>query len=318
MSTYTNLKGFDDVGESLLSDQLEANIKSWFEWGMLGKGAFQNVTIPTSGLYGGNMCQLNLVDEPNYNAGQVWQGFRSNWVWETGVEYPTQPIRVSGVRVNGTFYPSSTTGIYKHHIDYPNGRVVFDSAISTTSTVTCEYSVRTCHFSTSESFWWKEIQFDSFRLDSPQFSQTGSGIWSILAPYRVQLPHVIIEAIPQTNRIPREIGNETFTVQQQVLFHILTENPIDRKKLHDIITYQQEKSIITFDKNLVAAASGFPLDINGSVAANAKMYPDMVKDPPNGYSWKIMRFAKMQSRDQAPVHPLFYATVHGTVEIVIP
>lgn len=143
MGSAESFKGVNNLGDSLLSDQLESNLFAWCTWSSLGIGAFANITLPASGAYGGTPSLLRLSEDPNYQSGQVWEGFRKDWVWETGVNYAYQPIRVSGVYVNGTFQPVTGTGTYAHTIDYPAGQVVFNNPISPSSNVQCEFSYRT-------------------------------------------------------------------------------------------------------------------------------------------------------------------------------
>ena len=49
---------------------------------------------------------------------------------------------ISGVYVDGAFKPSTITGTYAHHVDYFDGRVVFDTAIPTGSVVQAEFSYK--------------------------------------------------------------------------------------------------------------------------------------------------------------------------------
>jgi hypothetical protein len=81
MSQYTHLKNIGSIGQSLLNDQLNTSLVYFFDWGLLNIGNAVNVTVPTSGTYGGNAHQLRYVDDPGYSAGMVWEAFRSNWVW---------------------------------------------------------------------------------------------------------------------------------------------------------------------------------------------------------------------------------------------
>lgn len=303
-------------GESLLSDQLEANLYLYFNWGCLGIGGFTNVVVPTSGVYGGNAHQLRLSEDMNYEEGQVWEGFRRDWVWETGIDYQYQPIHVSGVYVNGDFVPVSSTGIYAHKIDYPNGRVIFNAAIPANSTVTCEYSYRACHWTTADSPWWREVQQNSLRVDDPQFMAYGSGAWSTLSQNRIQLPAVIIEATPNSQRYGTQLGGGQ-TVSQEVNFHVLTESHADRKFLHDLITNQWWSRLNGFDKNTML----FPLDADGSPVPSSVMYPDLIKPvEEGGYGWRQIRCMNMQS--YAPpsrvTAPLYTATVRGLFEVDLP
>ena len=60
---YTTLKG-PPIGQSTLSPQLKSNVITFFNWGLLGKGAFFNVSLSQAGPYGGDESRLRLVDDP--------------------------------------------------------------------------------------------------------------------------------------------------------------------------------------------------------------------------------------------------------------
>ena len=130
---HTKLANLSNAQDVTLSNILLDNLIAFYDWGFLDRGSFYNIKIPQSGIYGGDRHKLRLVDDPNYNDGQVWEGYRKNWVWESGINATTtQPTSISGVFVDGTFY--ATGNLSKpFYVDYPNGRVVFDSAIATTS-----------------------------------------------------------------------------------------------------------------------------------------------------------------------------------------
>lgn len=306
MPSHTQLKGVDSVFDSLLSDQLEANLVGFFQWAFLGAGGFFNVSIPQSGVYGGREHQLRPVSDPYYDDGQVWEAFRKDWVWETGIECEHQPIRVSGVFVNGAFVPASGLTI-----DYPHGRVIFDTPISPTSVVNCEYSYRLFQTYTADSEWWQKIQTGSFRVDDSHFLQRGSGEWDVLSQNRVQLPAVIIEAVPNVqSRTGLEIGGSLQVVEQDVLFHVLAEDRFYYKWLHDAITSQNHKRLIGFDKNAALEANAFPLDSYGEPAEGGLMYPDLVKPSgEGGFGWRQIRIEGVKSVDQPRMGSVHHCTI---------
>lgn len=310
------LTGVSEAGDSLLSDQLEFGLWGYFNWAFLGVGAFTNVTIPASGQYpyGAPRHRLRMSEDPNYLAGQVWEGFRKDWVWETGVDYRTQPIRVSGVYVGGGFHPLAPSGPYAHHVDYPLGRVVFDAPLPASSVVTCEYSYRSYQFYTADAPFWHEAQAGSLRGDDPSFLLTGSGSWSTSGQNRIQLPAVVVEADLRTDRYPLEIGGLAQVVRQDVLFHVIAETRPDVKRLHDALTYQKEKRIDGIDKNALLAADAYPLDANGSPVGDGRTYPDLCAS----YFWKQLRFVGMRSNPEPRVGGLHMATVRATVEVDLP
>lgn len=317
MGDETKLKNVTEFGNPLVSEQLKSNIVSFFQYGFLGVGAFYNVRIPSSGTYGGHFHRLRLVNDPYYTRGQVWEAARQDWVWETGVAYSAQPIRVSGVFTENVFRPATGVGPYSHTVNYPLGRVVFNTAINPTSVVTCEYSYRHVQFSTSDVPWFRSLMRDSMRVDDFQFLQEGSGGWSVLAQNRVQLPHVVVQVVPRTRDYGRELGSRSRVHQHDVLFHVLAETDWEMNQISDVIGDQWDKRIWLYNlKKMYDAPHVFPLDGNGSPSPSGKMYPELVAE--NGYRWQQLRFTNVKGEDQLVAPPLYYATARVTVELDLP
>jgi len=174
---HTRLARLSNVQDSTLSNILLDNFIALYDWGFLDRGQFYNIEIPESGIYGGDKHKLRLAEDPNYLDGQVWEGYRQNWVWESGISATTeQPISISGVFVDNTFY--ATGNVTKpFYIDYPNGRVVFDTAITSTSTVQLEYSHKWVQVVPAQGVpWFRQIQQRSFRNEEDfQVSSSGTG-----------------------------------------------------------------------------------------------------------------------------------------------
>ena len=82
----TKLLYTSNAQDAKLSNILIDNFITFYDWGFLDAGQFYNISVPQSGIYGGDRHKLRLVDSPNYTAGQVWEGYRQNWVWESGIE----------------------------------------------------------------------------------------------------------------------------------------------------------------------------------------------------------------------------------------
>jgi hypothetical protein len=314
-NSYTRLNKFvSQVGETLLTSQIESNMKSYLDWGLLGIGSFSNVSIPTSGAYGGTFDKLRLVDDPSYSEGQIWEAARKDWVWETGVYYDTQPVEISGVTVNGSFYGTGDA-TYGHHYNYPLGRVVFNNAISVNSNVQLNYSYRNVQtYIADQAPWWDELQYDSLRVDDNTLYETGSGNWQILANNRVQLPAIVVEATSRRQFRPYEMGTVGNFVYTDVLFHIISESRWWRNQLVDIISLEKDRSIWLYDNNLVANATGYPLDYRGMILPNPPMYPKLV----NAYRFKMARFYGINVTEMSsPNSRLHKATVRATFEVVM-
>tara|TARA_Y100000361_G_scaffold47990_1_gene41522 strand:- start:776 stop:1801 length:1026 start_codon:yes stop_codon:yes gene_type:complete len=299
MSKYLNK--LSSIGDSSMSQIIQDNLIELFDYALVDAGGFYNVSIPTSGLYGGDKHKLRLVDDPRYTSGQVWEGFRSNWVWQSGfsgtnkepktlnntvpdsVNYPNSSNYpgVSGIFVNGTFQPTSGVGAYKHHIDYPNGRVLFDSAIATTSTVTAEFSYKWVKVTTANEDFFREVQYRSQRADG-DFTLVGSGDYSQLADTRLQLPAIAVEVVKSRNLEPYSLGSVTHYVNTDVLFHVLAEDAHTRDKLVDVVSLQDENNIELFDSDRIGRNDAFPLDYRGMVKKGAKDYPKLIEASGDG------------------------------------
>ena len=314
---YTKFNKVSHIGNTLLSSEIENNMKWFLDWAFLGIGGWSNVTMPTSGAFGGTFDTLRLVNDPSYSNGQVWEGARKDWVWETGSSYEGHdPIQISGVYVNGVL-KGTGDATYGHHYNYPLGRVVFDNPISTTDTVKVEYSYRNVQvYVADEAPWWDELQYNSLRVDDAYYSSTGSGSWGILANHRVQMPAIVLETVPRRRFKPYQLGDTSQFVQQDIVFHIVGENRWWRNQLVDILSYQIDSQVWLFKTDTLIESGAYPLDYRGMKVASPLNYNNVVNTPQYRYllaRMTDMSITEMESYD-ARLHE---GTVRATLEVVL-
>ena len=314
---YTKFNKVSHIGNTLLSSEIENNMKWFLDWAFLGIGGWSNVTMPTSGAFGGTFDTLRLVNDPSYSNGQVWEGARKDWVWETGSSYEGyDPIQISGVYVNGVL-KGTGDATYGHHYNYPLGRVVFDNPISTTDTVKVEYSYRNVQvYVADEAPWWDELQYNSLRVDDTYNSSTGSGSWGILANHRVQMPAIVLETVPRRRFKPYQLGDTSQFVQQDIVFHIVGENRWWRNQLVDILSYQIDSQVWLFKTDTLIESGAYPLDYRGMKVASPLNYNNVVNTPQYRYllaRMTDMSITEMESYD-ARLHE---GTVRATLEVVL-
>ena len=314
---YTKFNKVSHIGNTLLSSEIENNMKWFLDWAFLGIGGWSNVTMPTSGAFGGTFDTLRLVNDPSYSKGQVWEGARKDWVWETGSSYEGyDPIQISGVYVNGVL-KGTGDATYGHHYNYPLGRVVFDNPISTTDTVKVEYSYRNVQvYVADEAPWWDELQYNSLRVDDTYYSSTGSGSWGILANHRVQMPAIVLETVPRRRFKPYQLGDTSQFVQQDIVFHIVGENRWWRNQLVDILSYQIDSQLWLFKTDTLIGSGAYPLDYRGMKVSSPLNYDDVVNTPQYRYllaRMTNMSITEMESYD-ARLHE---GTVRATLEVVL-
>jgi hypothetical protein len=309
----TTFKNVNNIGQDLLLNILESNLKTYLDWAFLDIGAWFDASIGVSGIYGTNQhSKLMLVVDPAYDEGQVWQGIRKDWVWETGVVFSSgSPINISGVYIDNNFNPYSSGDFI---VDYPLGRIVFDTAIDEDSEVKVNYSYRYVQvYRGSDSPWFNVLQFSTYETNNLDISRTEDGDWSIGGQHRIQMPAIVIESLAKSRSRPYEIGNNNLIIEQDIAFHILAENKNDRNKLLDIIRLQQDSVIVLYNTNTIAQNDLYPLDYNGDRKNNALMYPDMV----NQYGWRKCWIKNINLFEIESVHPsLFMGMARATTEII--
>lgn len=275
---HTKLASISNAQDSTISNILLDNFVNFYDWGFLDAGSFYNIGIPQSGIYGGDRHILRSVDDPNYMDGRIWEGYRQNWVWESGIDGTSQqPIAISGVFVDDVFYATGNV-TQPFYVDYPNGRVVFDSAVSTNSEVKLEFSHKWVQVVPAEGIpWFRQIQQRSFRNESG-FQVSGSGGWAQLGQTRVQLPALAIEVNPPSTLQGYQLGGGQW-VNNDVVFHVITENHWECKNIVDSITYQNDRTIHLFDPTKVGMSGVSPFNYRNELRENAipsGLYPKLV------------------------------------------
>lgn len=274
-----SLKGFTIFGDATITTHVRENLISFLDDGLVEKSGFINVEIPTTGYYNGLEHRLTPVEDPRYENGQVWEGFRSNWVWESGRGALTNNNNsypgVSGVYIDSIFYPTSTTGEYSHYINHPLGRVIFDSALNLDSTVECSYSYKYVNVTRVDGLeWFKQIQQNSERADSQNFI-SNSGEWGILGDNRFQLPAIGVELVNSRKMVGYQLGGGQ-TIFTDFLFHCVAEDTYTRDHLMDIVTLQNDKVVRAYNLNEISSNNVFPLDYRGVPISGALTYQDLV------------------------------------------
>ena len=287
MSLFQPLKGISGVFDSTLNNDIQDGLVEYFDWALLDKGNYFNVTLGELAPNGEDMSRLRLSSNDSYTAGQVWEGFRENWVWQSGITVNgfDSPIvgtddntpGISGVYIEGSFEPTSGVGQYKHHIDYFNGRVIFDNPISTGTKVQVEHSYKYINVTYANNLpWYRELQTRTLE-PTKEFLDSDNGSWNIPPESRVQLPVIAIEVVPQRSFKGYQLGGGQF-VYTDVIFHCLAEDEVTRNKLVDIVSLQNDKTIHLFNSNKINEKQDFPIDYRGMPVSGALRYPDLIEN----------------------------------------
>lgn len=250
--------------------------------------------------------ELKVVNSPGYTDGQVWQGFRKHWVYESGVTY---------TGVDGSGYVPYVPQVYVggilqssgYFINYELGQVIFNTAISTSSTVQAQHSFKNVQVYIGDDLpWWQELQFRSWDVDDDHWQLTDRGDWSVGGNHRVQMPLVIINATARGDTPPFALGNYHSKRRQDVKFHVLAEDKATRDNLTDLILNQSEKTIVLFDIDQAMVDQKIPLDCNGRLVG--RPYPYLI----DNYGWAYARASDGYIAEIESIHNGLY---EGMVKI---
>lgn len=301
---HTKLSSVTNAQDATVSNILLDNFINFYDWGFVDRGSFYNISIPQSGLYGGDRHKLRKSDDPRYTSGKVWEAYRQNWVWESGIDGTTQqPTVISGVFVDGEFYATGNT-TKPFYVDYPNGRIVFDDAQSSTANVQLEYSHKWLQVVPAEGIsWFRQIQSRSFRNESG-FQVANSGGWAILGQSRVQLPALAVEVMPARSLEGYQLGGGQ-SVNNEVLFYVITENHWECANIMDTVLYQNDKTIHLYDPTQVGMSGASPFNYRNELRENAipsGLYPNLV----DNFYWRRCWINNSRSNEITQVSPDLY------------
>ena len=289
MGTFQKLKGISDIFQYTLNNEIQDGLIEYFDWALLDIGNYFNSTLGETSPNGQDYSKLRLSSNDQYTAGQVWEGFRKNWIWQSGIDYSPAPLvgtnntkpGVSGVYVDDVFYSNTTTAAYAHSIDHFNGRVIFDTAIPTESKVQAEHSYKWINVVYANSVpWLREIQVNTTEPTSSFFDKD-KGSWNIPPESRLQLPAIAVEVVANRRFKPYQLGGGQW-VYTDVIFHCLAEDEVTRNKLVDIVSMQSDKNIPLFNSNEINTSGDYPLDYLGIPVSGAKRYPELVETHSGG------------------------------------
>jgi hypothetical protein len=309
------LKGFSTVFDATISNDIQDGIVEYYDWELLNKGNYFNVTLGET-VDGEDYSRLKPSTSENFTAGKAWEGFRKNWVWQSGISFsppprvglnPAKP-GISGVYVNDIFYPSTTSGIYAHNVDYHHGRVVFNNPIPTGSKVQVEYSYKWINVDYSDAVpWLRDIQSKTL---TPSNFLDNEDQWNLPADSRVQLPLIAIEIVPQRSFTGYQLGGGQW-IKTDVLFHCIAEDEITRNKLIDIVSLQNDGSFYLFNSNTIFQNNDFPIDYRGFPVSGAKTYPQLIAS----YNGGLARFTNVTVSNLVSYNTnIFGGVIRATIE----
>jgi hypothetical protein len=306
------LKGFDSVFDTTINNQLLDNIVDFFDFGLLQKGNYFNVDIRETDSNNKDYSKLNYIDL-NYIEGLVFEGFRTNWVWQNNIPYIPPPNIANELFIDGELSTKNTIG-REYKIDFYNGRIIFnnqDSSVSNrvtkNSIIQLAYSYKYIHVIYADALpWIQEIKSKTL------YDLNSSDNKFHINEMKVQLPTIAIEIVPNKSMEGYQLGGGQY-IQTDVIVHCISENNIELNKLVDIVSFQNDKTIKMFDSNKIKKSNAYPINYDGTIKSNPLTFKDLVEQFPS-YSFRLTNASTQKS--QTINSNLNIATVKFNAEII--
>lgn len=308
-----NFQHVDNINQKSHISLLEDNMKSFLDYSFLKIGGFTNVSIPTSGLYNNDFATMKVGYDPIRPTGCVWETFRKDWVYETGISHSGRyPTPISGIYINNSFIPGPTGNPqHPYTIDYPNGNVIFQSAKSSTTNIKLNYSYRNIQvYKANESSWWKELQ--RYHYDASTLNKSPGQI--MISNHKVQLPCIIIETIARTSQEPYELGNTRNIINQDLLLHIYSEHIPQRNNIANILILQKDNQNVLYNINKVIKEQKWPINNNGSYNTNSLNYDQLTNN--SDYSANVYNIENAMINELGSISSLLhFAVIRWSIKI---
>jgi hypothetical protein len=235
-------------------NKIYSNLKAHLDDKLVGRGWFDNVASGETDWGSNNLSQLLPVqNDPSYpldtgTTVHVWQGYRRNWVsesgvvlWASGISDPTIPrsVFVSGVSSGVKDFGDTVSGLA---IDFRNGRVLFETPILATTTIEVAHSYK--------DVWVDTLSRDMITTQVTSVDNTKRIIINNVPSGEVgQLPMILMEIADSPSPVGRELGGGLI-MSPVVHLHVVAENRYDKDELIDFLQYQTHKTIRMIDYDL--------------------------------------------------------------------
>lgn len=259
---------------------VKSNLDLWLNDLFLKDGLFHTISLGETDIYGQDLSQLTPVSDEDFADGCVWQSHFKSWVHESGI-IPSDtgiapPILPTGIVVAGTFYPQDSShpqyvAALSHHFDFPNGRVILDAPLSTSSGMQVAFSHKsvTVEFANSYENESKDLYIETSHKDNPY--QTG--VLSYPTKNQRTLPMVLINMVGRQNDA-YELGSASNVAVLNGAFQIWTREPYLLDTLNDLISQQEHVVLIGIDFNTAPQ----PLDFYGDKNPSYTSYGNLANE----------------------------------------
>lgn len=231
---------------------VKSNLELWLNDLFIRNGLYTNIASGSLDIYLRDLSLLVISSDPTFQADNtVFQSAFKNWVHENAVAAAESgiaaPVVNSGVIVDGTFYETATTsGIFAHIVDFPNGRVIFDTTLVGTPVIQADFSYKevTVDFANRLNNENQPIRIETSLKDNP--AQTG--VDSYPTSDTRTLPAVFIDVMNRQSSA-YELGTRDAIADYFGVFHIWTRDDFQRDLIEDILADEHRQVLFGINFN---------------------------------------------------------------------
>jgi len=292
---------------------IKSNLDLWLNDLFIRNNLYTNVASGEIDFYSRDVSRLIVSSDPSFVADNtIFQSPFKNWVHEDGVTSSTAgdlpPTVASGIIVDGTLYPTATTsGAYAHIIDYPNGRVIFDTALAGTPVVQADYSYKevTVDFANSFDNENKPLKIEMSYKDNP--AQSGTDVY----PFSDErtLPAVFIDILNRQSKA-YELGTRDAIADYFGVFHIWARNEFQLDLIEDILAEEDHQVILGINFNTAA----YPLLSKGEKNPAFTSYAAMAQLWTNSF-WRRIYLEDVEPHKDTPLFEIERSRMNFTAKV---
>jgi len=274
---------FSFIGEQKLSGDsisklLCNNIKTWIDISFVRTGGYDTVSLNEPAYDGTDLSALTPIDDRVYGQGYVYQSYFKNWIWENDIpeEGMTEPpVVCSGIWVGGDFYPREASGDMAYHVDYRNGRIIFDMWMAPDQVYGSGNVEVTASFSYKRVYVASDYELKQTIENISKYANNpiGSGE-NILDESKIPLPAVIVQEMSHSWDGYQLGGYKK--CNHIVSATIFSARSIDGENIVDMLSQQENKKVPTIDWNDSETCFDEYGDVNASfsgVFESQSIYP---------------------------------------------
>ncbi len=231
-------------------NRVYSNLKLFFDDKLVARGWYDNIASGETDWHSNNLSQvLPVQTDPLYpvdtgSTVHVFQGYRRNWVSESGVSLHASglvaPTIPRSVFINGVEHNSSAfDGVSGIAIDFRNGRVISESGIAFTSTVEVAHSYK--------EVWVDTIARDLITNQITAIDNTKRIVVTDVPSGMIgQVPMILMEMGRSAEPQGRQLGGGLI-LKPTVFLHVIANNRWDKDELVDFLEHRKDETIILVD-----------------------------------------------------------------------